>query len=223
MAGKRRYSTRLWLLIFIAFVLVTMSGCDSGSASKDATGKAGATAPGNTDAHIGVMCIGDRINNPPEAFHYSYKYEDASGSVDKEADITPQSMEITIQDKSGSHSYHGVRSNEASWNSAVLDLSGTHITVMSAILDSLNGSSAVVNQGADAVNGYPANKYSIDTTSANSSDKKKFETLFGKESFEKGTVWVPADGCAVKLVLDEGAQMNGVVDKRHYEMARIRK
>jgi hypothetical protein len=78
------------------------------------------------------MCIGDRINNPPESFHYSYVYTDASNSVDKEADITAQAMDIMIKDKSGSHSYHGTRSDETSWDRVVLDLSGLNITTMSA-------------------------------------------------------------------------------------------
>lgn len=170
------------------------------------------------------MCVGDRIEKPTEAFHYSYQYSDASGSVDNEAEITPQTMDVTIKDNSGSHSYHGVRSDEASWNSAVLDLSGRRITVMSSLLASLNDTSAIVQQGSETMNGYTATKYSIDTTGANASDKKKFETLFGKDTFEKGTVWMGPDGCAVKLVLDEGAaQTNSSVDKRHYQMARIKK
>ena len=151
-------------------------------------------------------------------------YTDASTQVDKEADITAQAMDISIKDKSGSRSYHGTRSDEASWDNAVLDLSGLNITTMSARLESLNGTSAIVNQGTDAVNNYNATKYAIDTTNANSSDRQKFETFFGKGSFEKGTAWMGADGCAVKLVLDEGIwQTNGAINKVHYEMARVRK
>jgi hypothetical protein len=70
------------------------------------------------------MCIGDRINNPPESFHYSYLYTHASRSVDQQADVTAKAMDTTIKDKSGSHSYHGARSDEASGDRAVLDLSG---------------------------------------------------------------------------------------------------
>ena len=95
-------------------------------------------------------------------------------------------------------------------------------SVMSARLGSLNGS-AVTSQGAESVNGYSTTKYAIDTTSAGSTDKQTFETLFGKGSFEKGTVWIPADGCAVKLVLDEGLQQtDGSVKKAHYEIAMIK-
>jgi hypothetical protein len=206
--------------VVAALALLAASGCSSNAKSSGADAQGADSAGG----HIDVMCLGDRINSPTESFHYSYKYTDASGSVDKEADITPQAMDITITDGSGSRTFHGVRSNEASWDGAVLDLSGLNITAMTARLGSLNNTSAVVRQGAEAINGYNATKYSIDTTSANSSDQKSFKTLFGPGSYEKGTVWMGQDGCAVKLVLDEGiAQTNGSVDKRHYEMARIKK
>jgi hypothetical protein len=223
MERTRRWFRDLWVYAVIGFALITASGCNSSPASSGSR-DAGATAASNHDgSQIDVMCIGDRINNPPESFHYSYVYTDASRSVDKEADITPQAIASTIKDKSGSHSYHGARSDETSWERAVLDLSGLNITAMSSRLNSLNGTSAVVNQGADGLNNYGATKYSIDTTSANSSDKRKFEMLFGGGSFEKGTIWMGGDGCAVKLALDEGIwQEDGGVNKAHYEMARIK-
>ena len=223
MAGKRGYSVRRWSLLYMGLALVTMWACTSGSASKDAGGRAVAAGSNNTDAHIDVMCIGDRINNPPEAFHYSYKYTDANGGVDDEAEITPQAMDITIKDKSGSHPFHGVRSDEGSWNSAVLDLSHLNITGMSARLDALNDSSAIVQQGRESMNGYDTAKYSIDTASANSSDRQKLETLFGKGASEKGTAWMAPDGCVAKLTLDETIVQGDALNKAHYEMARIKK
>ncbi len=127
-------------------------------------------------------------------------------------------------EQSGSHKYHGVRSDEGSWSGAVLNLSGLNITTMSARLGSLNGTSAIVRQGAEAINGYSAIRYAIDTQDANASDKMKFETFFGNGSFEKGTVWLGDDGCAVKLVLDEGIwQTNGGVNQARYEMAMTKK
>jgi hypothetical protein len=141
------------------------------------------------------MCVGERINNPPESFHYSYKYSDASGSTNKEADITPQNMDITIKDQSGSRSYHGIRSDEVSWNSAVLDLSSLGMTGMMSRLDALNETSAISRQSTESMNGYDTTRYAIDTTKANAKDQQKFEFLFGKGSFEKGTVWIPSDGC----------------------------
>lgn len=226
-----RYRNKAFLVptLLAALALLAAWGCSSRAKSSDAapgssTDVKSVATSNNAGSHIDVQCIGDRINNPPEPFHYSLRYTDASGSVSEDADITPQAMEIRIKDKSGSHSYHGVRSDETSWGQAVLDLSSLKITVMSSRLVILNDSSAITRQGPEAVNGYDTVKYAIDTTSANSSDQKKYETLFGKGSYEKGTAWIPADGCAVKLILDEGsAQTNGSVDKARYEMARIRK
>jgi len=202
----------------IAAALITVAACNSTPSSKSA----GSTSD-SAGARFDVLCIGDRISNPPESFHYSYKHEDASGSMENEADITPQTMDITIRDKSGSHQYHGVRSDEGSWNRAVLDLSNLHITAMSSVLVTLNDSSAIVRHGSESMNGYDTTKFSIDTANASSSDRRKFETLFGNGSFEKGTVWAPHDGCAVKLVLDEAVQVGGSLNKAHYEINRIKK
>jgi hypothetical protein len=212
-----RFSVTTWICPMLGLSLVITTSCTS-SVSK--TEEASAAGP---RSHFDVLCIGDRINNPPESFHYSYKYSDMSGSAQKDADITPQVMDITIKDKSGSHSFHGVHSNEASWNSAVVDLSNLNMTAMSSRLDSLNNTAAIVRQSSEPMNGYDTTKYSIDTATASSSDKKKFDFLFGTGSFEKGTAWVPADGCAVKLVLDEAVQINGSLKNAHYEIERIKR
>jgi hypothetical protein len=104
-----------------------------------------------------------------------------------------------------------------------MDLSGQNITTMSARLGSLNGTSALVDKGSDTVNNYNARKFAIDTTNAKSFDQRELETLFGKGSFERCTAWMGADGCAVKLVLDEGIwQADGSLKKVHYEMARVK-
>jgi hypothetical protein len=207
-----------WTLSMMGIALVVTSACTSSSISKNA-----APAANGSGSHIDVSCIGDRIDNPPESFHYSYRYADMSGSAQKDADITPQVMDITIKDKSGSHSFHGVHSNEASWNSAVVDLSNLNITAVSSRLDSLNNTSAIVRQGSEPINGYDTTKYSIDTANASSSDRQRFGTLFGQGSFEKGTAWVPVDGCIAKIVLDEAVQINGSLKNAHYEIERIKK
>jgi hypothetical protein len=202
----------------LALALVVASACNSSSVSKGAAG-----AADGAGSHIDVLCIGDRISNPPESFHYSYKYSDMAGSAQKDADITPQVMDITIKDKSGSHSFHGVHSNEASWASAVVDLSNLNMTAMSSRLVILNDTSAIIRQGSEPMNGYNTTKYLIDTANASSSDRKKFDFLLGTGSFEKGTAWVPADGCIAKIVLDEAVQISGSLKNAHYEIERIKK
>ena len=168
----------------LGLALAVTSACNSSSVSKSAA--AAADGPGS---HIDVLCVGDRINNPPESFHYSYKYSDMSGSAQKDADITPQVMDITIKDKSGSHSFHGVHSNEASWNSAVVDLSNLNMTAMSSRLDSLNGSSAIVRQSSEPMNGYDTTKYSIDTANASSNLRAQYTDKISRNAVLFGAEW----------------------------------
>jgi len=170
-----------------------------------------------------MNCLGDRLENPPEAFHYSYKWQSGTDSVDKEADITPQSMEITIKDKTGAHSFHGTRSDSTSWNRAILDLSGSGMTAMIARVAFIKDNSAITRVNTEKVNGYDATKYSIDTTAANASDKQTYAAMFGASSYEKGTIWATDDGCPVQLVLDEASQRSTSVDTAHFEITMVRK
>lgn len=223
MGQNRQWLVRLALYCVLGLLCGALLACNSNRASNTGHGNMEA-ASASPDTHVETMCVGDRISNPPEPFHYSYKYSGASGTMENEAEITPQAMDIINKDASGSHSYHGVRSKDDSWNAAVLDLSNLRFTGLSARIDSLNGTSALIPQGAESVNGYSTTKYAIDTTRANASDQQQFRTLFGKGSFEKGTIWAPADGCAVKMILDEAiVQNDGTVDKGHYELALVKK
>lgn len=221
MNRKRQSFANRWSILFFAVALAGAGGCNSSSSGEG--GERSGAAADSARTGVEVMCMGDLIDKPAEAFHYSFKYTDPSMAVEKRADITPQSIDVTIADKSGSHKYHAVRSDEGSWSGAVLGLSGLGITTMSTRLHSLNGTSAIAGHGTESVNGYTTVKYSIDTTSANSSDKNRFEMFFGKGSFDTGTAWIGEDGCAVKLVLDEGVLQNDKVETHHYEMARVRK
>ncbi|HEV2224868.1 MAG TPA: hypothetical protein VGR84_17890 [Candidatus Acidoferrales bacterium] len=202
-----------------ALALLAASGCTSGAKS----GGADTQDADGAGVHIDVGCMLGRVEKPTESFHYSYKYSDASQSVDAEADVTPEAVDIVVKGTSGSRSLHATRSDENSWNNALLSLSSLAFTGMTGRLAGLEGMSAIVNRGAEPVNGYQATKYSIDTTSANSSDKQTIETLFGAGSYDRGTVWMGQDGCAVKLILDEGIVFPNGVQKRHYEIARIKK
>lgn len=75
-----------------ALALLAISACKSGPTSKNADGKSGAqpnsaaTAQGGGDSGIDLNCVMDHIQNPPEAFHYSYNKE-SSNLVHEEADI----------------------------------------------------------------------------------------------------------------------------------------
>ena len=74
MERTRQWFQGLWLYPAIGFALFTASACNSSPASSGSRQTGTAAASDNSGTHIDVMCIGDRINNPPEPFHYSYKY-----------------------------------------------------------------------------------------------------------------------------------------------------
>lgn len=215
----RRRCKGVMIGLLSAGLALIFSGCSSSSKS----GGADTQDANGAGAHIDVGCMLGQVEKPTEPFHYSYKYSDASRSLDDEADVTPDAVDIVFKDSAGSRSLHATRSDENSWNNALLSLSSLAFTGMTGRLGGLEGMSAIVNRGTEAVNGYQATKYSIDTTSANSSDRQTIETLFGAGSYDKGTVWMGQDGCAVKLVLDEGINLPNGVEKRHFEIARIKK
>ena len=198
-------------------------GCSSPAKSTagDDRSPAGTSAEAST---IDVNCIGDRIANPRDSFRYSFKATDEQSTVNKEAEVTPQTMDIIIQQAGRSHSYHGIKSNQTSWDSAVLDLSGSGLTVMIARLGFIKDTSSLKHADDGMVNGYRAAHYSIDTATANSSDKQTFAAMFGLGSYDKGDIWVAAEGCPIKLVLDDARQQpSGSVAKTHFEVNFIKK
>src|SRR5579871_3359437 len=148
--------------------LLAVSACKSGPASKNTDAKSGAqpnsaaTAQGGGDAGINLNCVMDHIQNPPEAFHYSYNKE-SSNPVHEEADITPQTIDGSFKNNSASSPVHGVHSDAASWQGAWSSLMG--ISGMSSAIALVRNSSATVREGPEKMNGYDAIKYSIDTRS----------------------------------------------------------
>lgn len=202
-----------------AVALLAAFGCASGPKSDSSDSASG----GGSGIHLDVGCMLDRVDKAPESFHYSYKYASDSTWADYEADVTPTSIDGSTKTPMGSSAVHAVRSNSDGWDTAVLALSSLSFTALTGRLAGLDGTSAIVSQGAEQVNGYSATKYAIDNGRANASDQQTLETLFGKGSFDKGTVWMGQDGCAVKVMLDEGWPIDNRLEKRHYEIARVKK
>ncbi len=109
-----------------ALALRAVSGCASGAKSDSANTQ----DAGSTGAHIDVGCMLGHVEKPTESFHYSYQYSDASGSVDDEVNVTPEAVDIVFRDTGGSRSFHAVRSDENSWNGALLSVSSLAFTGM---------------------------------------------------------------------------------------------
>lgn len=202
----------------VALALI-LAGCSS-SAKSNGVDSASDSGSG---IHLDVGCMIDRVDKPSDSFHYSYKFASDTTWENYEADVTPASIDGTAKTAMGSTSVHAVRSNSDGWDTAVLALSSLSFTALTGRLAALDGTTAIASQGAEQVNGFSATKYAIDTAHASASDQQSLETLLGKGSFDKGAVWMGSDGCAVKVMLDEGWPIDNHIQKRHYEISRIKK
>jgi hypothetical protein len=221
MNATGKFLSRWWIYPAAGFVLLAASGCNFGPPSKKTEQKPASAEPNTTDPGIDLNCIFDHIQNPPEAFHYSYK-KDGANYVEEEADITPQTIDGTFKNNDVSRAFHGVRSDKDSWQTAWTSLMG--ISGMSSTVALVRNGSATVREGAEKMNGYDAIRYSIDTTRASGAETMLYRSTLGTGGFERGTVWVTSQGCPVKFSLDSEMHLNdGSVQKDHYEEAMIKK
>jgi hypothetical protein len=172
---------------------------------------------------IDLNCVVARLQNPPEAFHYSFKNDGSPHFVDDEADVTPQVIDGSFKSNASDVSkppitgkVHAERSDSNGWRMAAGSLSGIMGLAGAGGLISQNA----VREGTDKVNGYGTIKYSVDTTRGNSPGTA---TLLGAGGFLKGPAWVTPEGCPVKMSLDDEIHQGGGVEKDHYEEAIIKK
>ena len=185
----------------------------------------GAAWPARADSGPGIDLnrVYDKLQNPPESFHYVYMKNASDGTkIDQEADVTPQTINGFRKQPDGSQQpLHGVRSNPQSWQAALAGLTG--ISGMSSTVALVNHNSAMRREkDGGKVNGYNTIHYSIDTARFSAIERKM---LLSPGDSEKGDVWVTSDGCPVKLKLD--AELHGnsgnLIEKVHYEETMIRK
>src|SRR5262249_11533323 len=148
-------------------------------------------------ATIDLNCVMDRLQNPPEAFHYTYQ-KASDNPVHEDVDVTPQSIDGTFQIGTGSAMpVHGVHTDAASWRNAWSSLRG--IGGMASTIALVHSGSAIARDGAEKVSGYDTIKYSIDTACATDADRSLFESTLGPTGFERGTIWATAEGCPIKI------------------------
>ncbi len=218
-----RQTMLAWALMFVA-----ATGCNSGSPTNKTANQNAAQAPAAVAQNangpgINLNCVVDRLQNPPEAFHYSFKNNGQPHFVDDEADVTPQAIDGTFQSNASdvtkpamTGKVHAVRSDSNGWQMATGSLSGIMGLAGAGGLVSQNA----VRQGTEKVNGYDTIKYAVDTTRGDAAGNA---ILLGQGGFLKGTVWVTSDGCPVKMSLDEEVHSGGSVDKDDFEEAIVKK
>ncbi len=208
----------------LSFLLCIAVGCNSGSGVKSS-----AEAPAKTTAAvhpssesdnpgISLQCAVDRIQKAAAPFHWSFKkIVTPDTNADWEADVTPDAIGGTLIDSSGTRAIHGARSDQTSWNTAVLILSGP---LPASTFSLVNNSSAMARAGTETANGQDTVKYTIDTSQESTADAGLIRSVMGPGGSIKGTVWVTHDGCPVKFVLDaEQHNKDGSVEKEHYELS----
>ena len=228
MISKAKPLVKWWIFPSAALLLLAAVGCDSRSsrrqAEENSSGKTSAPAAQSASGpDLDLNCVIDHIQNPPEAFHYSYKKDDNGANVvNQEADITPQTIDGTRKNGDSSQAFQGVHSDPQSWQMAWVNLTG--ISGMSSTIAVVNHGSAMVREGTEKMNGYDTTRYSIDTSRGTSAEASLYRATLGDGGFEKGTVWVTEKGCPAKLILDSEMHLrDGRVDKTHYEVQMIKK
>jgi hypothetical protein len=170
---------------------------------------------------IDPNCVVERLNNPPESFHYVYKKIPSDGTrVDQEADVTPQAIDgFRLQPDGSQQPIHAVRSDRQSWQGAIAGLTG--ISGMSSTVSTINHTDAMKRESdGGPLNGYQTIHYSIDTARWDETTRRMLGSFaLGPGGSDKGDVWVMADGCPVKLVLDEEMHKKdgSLLERVHYE------
>ena len=209
------------LMLIPCSFIACKSGGARGTRAEESTHAADSRAQTAAPADAGwdLNCVFDRLQNPTDAFHYSYKHNDDSW----DADVSPTAIDGARTGSGGSTPIHGTRADMESWRMAGMSLSA--ISGMSSTLALVrNAQQATRREGHETVNGFDATRYSIDTTRADSVESGLYRATLGAGGWEKGTIWAGPQGCPVKLVLDVEMRLNdGSVSKDHYEEALVRK
>lgn len=231
MTPTARSASMSLIYVTTAFLLIAAAACGPSRKQTDENGSKAIpppTATKNTsqaasaaDPGLDMNCVVDHIQNPAESFHYSYK-KTGDNLVDEEADITPQTIDGSFTNNSGTRPVHGVRTDPGGWQMAWSGLMG--ISGMSSTIALVRNSSAMQRVGPDNVNGYDVTKYSVDTTQVSGVEAGLYKATLGDGGFEKGTIWVGPQGCPVEISLDTEMHLkNGDVDKVHYEESMTKK
>lgn len=236
--GRRHLGVeRVYAVIVMGATIVALTsvlGCNSKPASSLSTEKTAANAQshsaaaqGGSDPGINLNCIYDHLQNPPESFHYVYKKTTSDGvTVDQEADVTPQTIDGSRAQPNGAQQpIHAVHSDPQSWQAALAGLIG--ISGMSSTVSTINHNSAMQRESDSGhLNGYQTIHYSIDTARWDETTRQMLGSVaLGPGGSDKGDAWVTADGCPVKLVLDDEMHNKdgSLLEKVHYQEEMIKK
>jgi len=219
---SQKYIRQVEVLVLSAMLMT--AGCKLGHSSAKEDRKAEmqsqhvSTAASDANPSWDLNCVYERLQNPPDSFRYTYKHNEVAW----EADVTPTTIDGTRTAPEDVRPIHGVRSDTESWHGAWMNLSA--ISGMSSTFALIRNADSNLREGTESVNGFDTIRYSVDTTRSGSIEAGLYRATLGPGGFEKGTVWVTAQGCPVKFALDAEMHLNdGRTEHDHYEEAIIRK
>ena len=213
--------------VMAIFALTTACSKQSSKSAQEESGKGRTVAQAKNDPGIDLNCVYERLQNPPESFHYVYKKNSSDGvTVQQEADFAPQTVDgFRMQPDGTQQPLHAARSDSSAWQAALAGLTG--ISGMAGTVATFNHSSAVQRESdSGQVNGYQTTHYSIDTARWDATTRQMLgNSTLGPGGFDKGDAWVTSDGFPVKLILDDEMHKNdgSLLEKVHYEEAMVKK
>ena len=229
----------LLMMVATAAALSSLLACNSKPAASLSKGQTAEQVPAangqsrsaaaqhSSDPGLNLNCVYERLQNPPESFHYVYKKTTSDGAaVYQEADVTPQAIDGSRAQPDGSpQPIHAVHSDPQGWQAALAGLTG--ISGMSSTVSTINHNSAMQRESdGGQVNGYQTIHYSIDTARWDETTRKILgDFALGPGGYDKGDAWVTADGCPVKLTLDDEMHKKdgSFLEKVHYEEEMVKK
>ena len=213
-----RHTLKLRFFIAVSLALTT-------AACNPAHSRRADNSPSNS-GHIAVtqqefnpgladLCLQTMAKNPAQPFHFSSTKTSDAGTYATEADITPQMMDVTNRNSTGTTTNHYPRSE--GWDSALSPM------VLAGPGRELNMAKfAVKPLGPENVNGFDTLKYAVDTTHEDAMDKAGYLAGMNVKDYNiVGTTWLTKDtGCILKYDIDfEMDGKDGSVSKVHYEGA----
>lgn len=232
----KRTAIRATTFLAAGCVWLLVAGCNANSHSnvaknktdqRSASAEQEKTLQASPDPRIDLNCTYRHLQNPPDSFHYVYKKDAGDGfPVDQEADFTPQTIDGFRQQPDGSKQpVHATRADQQGWQNALAGLTG--ISGMSGTVSTFNNTSAMRRESdGGQVNGYDTIHYSIDTARWDATTRRTLGNFaLGPGGSDKGDAWVTAEGCPVKLALDDEMHKKdgSLLEKVHYEIAMTKK
>lgn len=214
-----QHTLKLRFLIAAGLALATV-GCNSAHSRRTDNNSGSSSARGSASEQqfnpgLADPCLQTMAKNPTQPFHFSSLKTSDVGTYATEAEITPQMMDVTSRNSTGTTTNHYPRSE--GWDSAIAPM------VLAGPGRELNMAKfAVKPLGPENVNGFDTIKYAVDTTHEDPVDKAGYLAGMNVKDYNiMGTTWLAKDsGCILKYNVDfEMDAKDGSVSKTHYEGA----